>query len=766
MTSGTSYVFRITAHGHLEHIHYGERLPDQPFDAMALKRDIPVGSSIVYDAADPLYSLDSLTLEWSGIGKGDYRHAPAEIRMPDGTYVTDFVYQSHRVLNGPVPMSQLPSAQGSEADCQTLEITLREAIMPVTLTLYYTAYEAADVITRRAVLSNQDERPLTIRKLMSLMLDMPNRNFTKISFRGGWIKEAHRQDQRLAYGLSVQESTTGSSSNRFNPGFFLAEQGATEQNGRVYGFNLIYSGNHYEAVELSNDDLVRVMTGLNPHCFEWPLAQGERFETPEAVMTFSDRGFNGASHHFHDFIQRHIIRGEWQDKDRPVLINSWEPFFLNFNQRRLLRLARQARKFGIELFVLDDGWFGHRDNDRTSLGDYSVNRKKLRGGLPQLVRKINRLGLQFGLWFEPEMVNPDSDLYRAHPEYAVRAPGREPALGRNQLVLDLCRPEVRDHIVKAMGEVLDSAPIAYVKWDMNRHISDFHSPGLANQGEFFHRYILGLYDILDRIFRARPHILLESCSSGGNRFDLGMLCYSPQIWTSDNTDPIERLAIQGGLTYLYPPSTMGAHVSNAPHQQTLRPTPLSTRFNVASFGCLGYELDPRFLSPIEKREIRRQVADYKRYRRTLQFGRFYRLDPHKDNKVHFQAMAPDGRESVAGFFQTLAHAGEGPDRLPLTGLDPDAQYVVETRPQMLPIRRFGHLVNHILPFPIHPEWFLFRLVNRFFSLTDCVETFTGSGRLLMAGVPLHQQFLGTGYNNRIRMLGDFGSNLYWITKLP
>lgn len=766
MTAETSYIFRITAYGHLEHIHYGERLPDQPIDAMALKRDIAIGSSIVYDKADPLYSLDGLTLEWSGIGKGDYRHAPAEIRMPDGTYVADFVYQSHQVLAGPVPMSQLPSAQGAETDCQTLEITLREAVMPVTLTLYYTVYEATDVITRRAVLSNQDERSLTIRKLMSLMLDMPNRNFSKISFRGGWIKEAHRQDQRLAYGLSVQESTTGSSSNRFNPGFLLAEQGATEQHGRVYGFNLVYSGNHYEAVELSNDDLVRVMTGINPHCFEWPLAQGERFETPEAVMTFSGRGFNGASHHFHDFIQRHIIRGEWQDKERPVLINSWEPFFLNFSQRRLLRLARQARKFGIELFVLDDGWFGHRDNDKSSLGDYSVNRKKLRGGLPKLVRKINRLGLKFGLWFEPEMVNPDSDLYRTHPEYAVRVPGREPALGRNQLVLDLCRPEVREHIVKAMGDVLDSAPIAYVKWDMNRHISDFCSPGLISQGEFFHRYILGLYDMLDRIFRNRPHILLESCSSGGNRFDLGMLCYSPQIWTSDNTDPIERLAIQGGLSYLYPPSTMGAHVSNAPHQQTLRPTPLSTRFNVASFGCLGYELDPRYLSPIEKREIRRQVTDYKRHRRTLQFGRFYRLDPRKDNKVHFQTVAPDGCESVAGFFQTLAHASEGPDVLPLTGLEPEAQYAVETRPQMLPIRRFGHLVNHILPFRIHPEWFLFRLVNRFFSLTDCVETFSGTGRLLMAGVPLHQQFLGTGYNNQIRMLGDFGSNLYWITKLP
>ncbi|MBE3102131.1 MAG: alpha-galactosidase [Firmicutes bacterium] len=763
-TKNTSYWFQVTAFGHLEHIHYGSRLREQPVDALVLKRTAMLGSSVSYDSSDPNYCLDNMCLEWSGIGRGDFRHSPAELKMPDGTFVCDFIYRSHRILPGFVPMESLPTAYSDGNDCQTLEITLEDTSNSVIILLYYTVYKDTNVITRRAVLENHNKKSLVIRRLMSMMVDIPNRSFRLLTLDGGWIKEAHRHERVLEYGLYVNSSTTGASSNRHNPGFILAEQEATEQQGYVYGFNLVYSGNHYGAVELSNHQITRVQLGINPHCFEWTLQEGEHFETPEAIMTFSSDGYNGMSHNFHDFINNHIIRGDWKGKERPVLINNWETHFFKFNQGKLLRLARRAKRLGIELFVLDDGWFGKRNSDTSSLGDYAVNRKKLPQGLPHFAKRIRKMGMTFGLWFEPEMVNPDSDLYKAHPEFAVKTPGKSPTLGRNQLVLDLCNPAVRDYIVSSVSRILDETDISYVKWDMNRHISDAYSPHLHDQGEFFHRYILGLYDILKRIFNPRPHILLESCSSGGNRFDLGMLCYSPQIWASDDTDPLERLKIQGGLSYLYPLSTMGAHVSSAPHQQTLRDTPLATRFNVASFGCLGYELDLKYLSLMEKREIKNQVNFYKQHRSVLQFGHFYRLPAQKSNKVHWECVAQDGSKALAGFFQTLATASEGYDFLPLIGLDAKSYYRLSTRSQSLFIKRFGGLVKHILPITLDPEGLILRTVNKYYCLTDCVEFYEGYGDMLMSGIRLNNQFMGSYYNPRTRLLGDFGSNLYTIEK--
>jgi len=763
-TENTCYWFRVTAFGHLEHIYYGPRLKEQPPEALALKRTAAVGSSVYYDPSDRLYCLDNLCLEWSGIGKGDYRHSPAEIKMPDGSFNCDFKYISHRIVNGFVPMETLPSAYGTESECTSLEITLKDESNDVTLLIYYAVYEKTDVITRRTVLKNNNDKPLVIRRLMSLMLDMPDRNFRLVTFDGGWIKEANRHDIPLGYGIFVNSSTTGASSNRHNPGFLLAERDAAEQHGYVYGFNLVYSGNHYGAVELSNHGIVRVNIGINPHCFEWTLNKDEYFETPEAIMTFSAGGFNGVSRNFHDFINNNIVRGDWKGKERPIVINTWESFFFKFNERKLLKLTRQAKDLGIELFVLDDGWFGRRNDDNAGLGDYTVNPKKFPRGLARFAKRIKKMGLMFGIWFEPEMINPDSDLYRAHPEYAVKTPGKEPALGRNQLVLDLCNPDVRDYIVENVSKILDETGADYVKWDMNRHISDAYSSCLKNQGEFFHRYIMGLYDILGRIFGDRPHILVESCSSGGNRFDPGMLCYSQQIWASDNTDPVERLKIQGGLYHMYPLSTIGAHVSDAPHQQTLRNTPLTTRFNVSCFGCMGYEMDLRYLSPAERKEIKKQIAFYKKHRRTFQYGRFYRLPAGKENKFHFQCVSEDGSEAIAGFFQTIASPSESFDFLPLTGLDPDAKYTVSTYPQSLFLKRFGGLVKHIVPFSVNPDGFLLRTANRYYCLTDCVEEYTGYGDMLMSGIILNNQFMGSHYNKNTRLLGDFGSNLYIIKK--
>lgn len=760
-TDTITYLFRTTKFGHLEHLYFGALLDSvESADALAQKRTIPIGSSVLYDESDELYCLDNMCLEWSDNGRGDYRQSPTELKMPDGSFVSDFVYASHSIADGSLPMNTLASSYGGD---QTLIVSLRDASNNADLSLYFTVFEKTNVITRRAVLTNENENPLVIRRIMSMTVDVPDENFRMLTLDGGWIKEAHLHERPVEYGMTVNSSTTGASSNRHNPGFLLAEAGATQDNGRVYGFNLVYSGNHFSAVEKSGLDMVRVSLGINPHCFEWELAQGECFETPEAVMTFSEHGFNGMSHQMHDFVSEHIVRGDWKSRERPVLLNNWEAHFFNFNESKLLGLAKSAKQLGVELFVLDDGWFGERNTDKAGLGDYTVNQKKLPRGMKAFADKIHALGLDFGLWFEPEMVNADSDLYRAHPEYAVTHPNKKPVLGRNQLVLDLCKPEVRDYIVENVSAILDEANINYVKWDMNRHIAEGYSSSLKNQGEFYHRYIMGLYDVLARIFRPRPHILLESCSSGGNRFDLGMLCFSPQVWCSDDTDPVERLQIQTGLSYLYPPSTMGAHVSQAPHQQTLRETPLATRFHAASFGCLGYELDLEFLSSEEKKDIADQIAFYKQYRSVFQFGTFSRMKTNKENKVIWQSVSKDKNTAVTGFFQTQAIAAESGDKLIVTGLN-EGRFIIRTRPQRLYIKRFGGLLKHILPVELDPDGLVLRVANRHYSLSDCVEKYECSAAALRAGLPLCNQFIGSGYNKNVRMLGDFGSNLYITEK--
>lgn len=761
-TKHTTYLFRRTSYGHLEHVYYGNSLGQEDKDDMlAQKRSIQIGSSVLYHPEDPVYSLDSMCLEWSDNGRGDYRHSPTELIMPEGSFVSDFIYDCHEIVEGCVPMDTLPSAYGGD---QTLRITLKDKVYPIYIDLYYTLFEQTDVITRRAVLRNEAEKSLTIRRIMSMSLDLPDECFLMYTLDGGWIKEAHLHKRPVTYGITINSSTTGASSNHHNPAFMLAEADATEDYGNVYAFNLVYSGNHYSVVEKNERDYVRVCMGINPHSFEWKLVQGERFETPECVITYSSHGFNGTSHRMHDFINEHIVRGNYKKKERPILLNNWEAHFFKFNESKLLRLAKDAKELGVELFVLDDGWFGERNDDRGGLGDYTVNPKKLPQGMKAFADKIRKLGLSFGLWFEPEMVNENSELYRNHPEYAVRLPNREAVLGRNQLVLDLCQKEVRDYIVEQVSKLLDEAEISYVKWDMNRHIAEAFSATLQNQGEFYHRYILGLYEILTRIFRPRPHILLESCSSGGNRFDLGMLCFSPQIWSSDDTDPIERLKIQTGLSYFYPLSTMGAHVSQAPHQQTLRDTPLATRFHVACFGCLGYELDLKYLTPEEKKDIAEQIEFYKQYRRIFQYGRFYRIKSYKENKVIWEVVNEDKDIALTGFFQTLATAAESSDKLKVVGLK-DGMYTLKTRPQKLYIERFGGLMKHVLPVELNPDGVILRVANRHYTLTDCVETYTCSAQALTSGIPLCEQFIGTGYHDKVRMLGDFGSNLYITEKI-
>jgi alpha-galactosidase len=766
-TRRTSLVMRVGRFGHLEQVHYGPPvtgLDTHGIDSLLVK-PTPTGMAVAYSAEDEAYSLDAVPLAWSSIGKGDFREPPMEVRMPDGTVVADLTYRAHEVLAGPLPPQDgLPGALDPTGLAATLVLTLVDLVGGVELDVVVTAYPDSDVITRRAVLRNVGGSVVTIRALMSMMLDLPDLGFDLVTFDGSWIAEAHEHRRPLGPGLTVNASSTGDSSSRHNPGVLLVEHRATEEHGAAFGFNLVYSGNHRTGVDRTTYGQVRVTSGINPVGLEWVLAPGQRFETPEAVMTFSGSGVGGVSANFHGFVGRHVVRGEWADRERPVKLNTWESTFFDVADRPLRSMAKAAADLGVELFVLDDGWFGDRDDDHRGLGDWVVNPGKFPHGLRPLAEEVESLGMTFGLWFEPECVNEDSDLFRAHPDWALRVPGRVASPSRHQLTLDLSRADVRDHLVEAIGAVLDDAPIGYVKWDMNRHLSDVGS-AVTPPGELVHRHILGLYDVLGRVFGPRPHILLESCSSGGNRFDLGMLCFSPQIWASDDTDPIERLDIQLGLARLYPPSTTGAHVSASPHQQTLRATPLSTRFNVAALGVLGYELDPRDLNAGERREVRDQIAFYKEHRRTLQFGRWHRSDPVKEHQVDVTVVAPDASSAIHGHYQLRARADDRGDRLPVRGLDPGRHYRMGTRPQGLDLTAFGGLLKHVLPRQINPTGKIIGTAARHYRLPDAVEEYAATGATLMAGVVPVEQFIGTGYTKETRMLGDGGSTLYVIEDL-
>ena len=738
-----SYVFRINDANMPEHLHYGAKLFHGDAQAMVCRPNPGWGSSVMYNEQ---VCLDVLPLEWSGSGRGDYRESPVEILAGGLPVPGEFVYDSHEIVEGSLPMiGGLPQAMDGQ---QTLILTLKHP-MGVLLKLCYTVFPMA--LVRRTVLVNPLEQPVTVRKLMSFCVDLPGQ-YEMLSFHGNWNAEMRLHRQPVSGDRVVNESTTGFSSALHQPGFLLAEQGTGEDHGRAYGFNLIWSGNHYSAAQRSFQGLTRVMQGIGTANFSRDVEPGTTFETPEAVLTWSDGGLNGLSACFHAFVNSHIVPKTWQFRQRPILYNSWEGCGMDFTHGRLLDLAKRAKKLGCELFVLDDGWFGDRNHDRAGLGDYVVNKKKLPKGLKGLAEDVNAIGLEFGLWFEPECVNEDSALYRTHPDWVLED-GLPRVYGRNQLHLDLTKGEVRDYIVENVSRILDSANISYVKWDMNRH-----SVALGDRA---YDYILGLYDVLRRIFGPRPQILLESRSSGGNRFDLGMLCFSPQIWCSDDTDPIERLDIQQSLSYLYPQSTFGAHVSAAPHSMTLRNTPLSTRGNVSFFGCLGYELDLKHLLPTEEKEIVSQVLFYRAHRKTFQFGALRRL--WAPEGVAWQVSGEDA--VLAGLFHRLNHAAPGYEQLRLQQLKGEKKYHLISREQLLRVGQYGSLIKYVSPVALDPNGLVLRTADRHFPMKDGREDMTVSGTALMSGVMLSQRFTGAGYNPNGRNQGDFCSNVYEITEV-
>ncbi|NMA72209.1 MAG: alpha-galactosidase [Firmicutes bacterium] len=677
---GSSYVLQVLETGLVAHVFWGGALR-QPVElgriAPQLFGEAPA-TPVLGEAPYPRLSLDLLPQEYPAYGRTDFREPAYQVALDDGSTVTDLRYQSHQIYPGKRPLVGLPATFVERGeDAESLDLTLADEHAGLEVVLTYTVYRELNVVTRSARFTNKGSRRLRLLRAFSGSVDFPDDRFELLQLSGAWARERHLWRRPLVPGIQAIGSTRGASSHHQNPFLALLRPETDEHHGHAYGFSLVYSGSFLAQAEVNHYGQTRVAMGIHPLNFSWLLEPGEIFQTPELILVYSDRGLNGLSQTFHDLFRRFLLRGPYRDRPRPVLLNSWEATYFNFTEERLLELAREAQALGMELFVLDDGWFGRRNDDTSSLGDWEANKAKLPRGLKGLGEAVNDLGLAFGLWVEPEMVSPDSDLYRAHPDWCLHVPGRSRSLGRNQLVLDLTREEVRRFIVDRIGAILRSAPIAYVKWDMNRYMTEVGSAGLPpeRQQETAHRYILGLYQVLEELTEAFPHVLFEGCAGGGGRFDPGILYYMPQIWTSDDTDAVERLKIQYGTSIVYPLVTMGAHVSAAPNHQVGRVTPLATRGDVALFGNMGYELDVTRLDPEEKAAIQAQVVRYKRLRALIHRGDFYRLlSPFEGNETAWMVVAKDRREVLLGFYRVLAQPNPRPSRLRLVGLDPALEY--------------------------------------------------------------------------------------------
>ena len=772
-TKNISYIIGIRSNRFLENLYFGRKIPNQiDYSALTEKFANPYGNSVLIngDKQDKYITLDNICLEYSFHGTGDYRSLPLLLKINDNTYSSRFIYDDYVIYKGIFKDSTktaMPFARDNEKEeIETLEIILKDDFYQLELRLIYTVFPDCDVITRRCVLMNHAKETVTIEKIMSLQVDLPGKDYYLSTFDGLWARERHQNEKELVSGSYVIESMNGTSSNRHNPLILLAKKDCAEEQGESIAFNLIYSGNHKEIVEVSEYGKLRILSGINNTCLSYQLKEEETFYTPEAVLTYSSNGKNGVSKNMHSFVLNHIIPPQFAYKERPILINNWEATYFNFNQYKIMGLAKEAKNLGMELFVLDDGWFGERKDDTSSLGDWTVNERKLGCSLKTLVEKINKQGLAFGIWIEPEMVSENSKLYREHSDWAIAIPGREVYLGRNQLVLDYTNAEVRGYIISTIRGLLKSANIRYVKWDMNRPLCDaFSKTDAATPGEFYHKYVLGLYEVLSKITKEFPDVLFEGCSAGGNRFDLGMLYYMPQIWTSDDTDPHERMQIQGGTSYGYPLSCMGAHVSASPNHQTLRNTSLETRFQVACFGDLGYELDITKLTSAEKKIMKKQIEFYKQYRMLLQFGQFKRIVSDKEHII-WQVLSEDKSKAISLLYRFLARPNDSADILYAKGLKGDAMYHVSVRETSISIKEFGNLVNQISPISIKEEGILQSAVNKVYMLKGEKEEYVVSGSLLMhAGIKLKQRFIGTGYNEDTRIMGDFSSRLYIIEEI-
>ena len=646
-TKNTSYIIGIYDQNYLLHLYYGAKIPDCTNLFFNARRPMTASFSPSNPSvSDQSFSVDAAPMEYSCNGSGDFRISALSVKNGDGNTVTDVRYVSHRIYKGKPSLAPLPSLYlNNEDEADTLEIVTQDSVTGVRATLIYTVFNNIDAITRSVRIENGGEKDISLERVFSSCVELPSMDFDLITLFGRHAKERSREQRPLAHGTQGIFSKRGASSHTQNPFAALIRHGADEDKGDVYGFNLVYSGNFEFCAECDFSGTTRVLMGINPEDFSWHLSPGETFTAPETVMVYTNGGLGEMSRIYHRLYLNNLIRGKWKNEKRPLLINSWEAAYFDFDTEKLVSFAEHAKEAGMDMLVMDDGWFGVRNSDNCSLGDWYVNEEKLPGGLGELIRRVNALGMKFGIWYEPEMISPDSDLFRAHPDWCVHVKNRTPSIARQQYVLDVSREDVRENIFNQMYDVLSKYNIDYVKWDFNRNISEAGSALLPpeRQGEFFHRFILGTYELMDRLTKSFPDILLENCSGGGGRFDPGMLCFSPQIWASDNTDPIERLSIQFGTSMCYPASTMGAHVSDCER------TGYETKGNVALWGTFGYELDPNKLGADDRETVKKQVREYHKYYDLIHYGDLYRIaDPYFDHfRCSWAFVSPDKSEALA-----------------------------------------------------------------------------------------------------------------------
>lgn len=674
----TSYIIQILNTGHLASLYWGKKLNSDNVEYVFRTRDF--GSFLTNTDNIDGFMVESVSLEYPGFGATDLRSPSIELQFEDGTTATDFRYKSYNIFKGKNKLQGLPATYiENEDEAETLEITLVDSLKNIEVVLSYSIFNEFDALTRSVKIKNSSDKIVTIERVLSANFDFKDANFDFIQLSGAWARERDFVRNPLRRGSQSIESRRGASSHAQNPFMALARPETTENTGDVYGFSLVYSGNFLANVEVDMYENSRAQMGINPFDFKWILESNEEFQSPEVVMTYSPNGLTGMSHIYHNLYGKRLCRGKYRDEIRPILINNWEATYFDFNDEKIEAIAKDAASLGIELFVLDDGWFGERNSDKSSLGDWFVNENKIKGGLNKLASKINDMGMKFGLWFEPEMVSPISKLYEQHPDWCIHIDGRTRSTARNQLILDLGRPDVREYIINSVSKVLESANIEYVKWDMNRNMSEVASTILPSnrQKETYHRYMLGLYEVLEEITSKFPNILFESCSGGGGRFDAGMLYYMPQVWTSDDTDAIERLKIQHGTSMVYPNVTMGCHVSAVPNHQAHRITPLETRGAVAMSGNFGYELDITSLSNEEKEIMKEQINFYKEVRNTIQFGDLYRLaNPFVNNDVSWMYVSKDKKEIIVTLVRQQATVNRSFSNLKLKGLDQNSSYEI------------------------------------------------------------------------------------------
>jgi len=681
---GVTYAFAALESGQLAHVYYGKRADDEDLSYLLRLDENPFTPKV--NERDMGTFMDTTPFEYPVHGTGDYREPAIMLMDNKGMSTLDLRYVSYEITKGKPVLSQkledmtvqLPATFADENEAETIAVTLEDKRTGLNVILYYTVFAELDVITRSVRLVNKGTEAFDVRRVLSACVDFDTDKFDFITLNGSWARERVMERCRLHHGKQGVDSVKGESSHQNNPFVALVSPCADEDIGEAYGFNLVYSGNFFAQAEVTQHKKTRLAMGINHFDFSWRLEPNAEFTAPELVMVYSAEGIGKMSRTFHDLYRQHLIRGEYKDKRRPILINNWEATYFNFNTEKLIDIAKQASSLGIEMLVMDDGWFGHRDADNSSLGDWFVYEKKLEGGLKHLVDEVNKLGMKFGIWFEPEMISPDSELYKAHPDWAIQIAGLPMTQSRQQYVLDYSRKEVRDCIYEQMRKILDSANIEYIKWDMNRQLTEVGSNALPTerQRELWHRYVLGVYDVMNRLTTDYPHILLENCSGGGARFDPGMLFYSPQIWTSDDTDAIERLKIQHGTSICYPASAMGAHVSDCPNHTVGRSTPFSTRGNVAMVGTFGYELDVTKIPEADRNEIPGQVEMFKKYNPLIRTGDQYRIgNVFEDNMWDsWMFVAKDKSEAVFTFVQVLGRPNYRSRRIKLKGLDPDRRY--------------------------------------------------------------------------------------------